>query len=95
MLFVVLFSTFDDYEKLQALLDITDSFTSLPNASMRDTFDKSIRQAEDDISKTFFNADPRDCVFGGTKYTSDRNEVASCLMAKSISKVRHECKLCY
>ena len=84
-----LFSTFDDYQKLEDLLDVTDAFTSLPNASMRDTFDRSLRQSQDDISSIFFNDDPESCVLGGTQYSSVRNEVASCLMAKSISKVRH------
>ena len=85
---IIFFSTFDDYKKLQDLLDVTDSFTTLPNASMRETFDQSIQAAQDSISGVFFDDNASSCELGDKPYSALRNELASYLMTKSISKVR-------
>ena len=75
---------------MKELLDITDGFTTLPNASMRDTFDRSIRHSQDHISKIFFSNSPNSCVLGGRQYSDLRNELASYLMSRSISKVSYK-----
>ena len=82
------FRTFDDYTKLQELLDVTDGFTTLPNASMRDTFDGSIRQSQNNISNIFFGRNPDECHFGDITYSTVRNQLASLLVTKSVSKVK-------
>ena len=68
---------------------MTDGFSSLPNQSMRETFDRSVRKAQNDISSIFFDGKSDECEFGGKKYTGLRNKLACLLVANSISKVRH------
>ena len=70
-------------------MNVTDEFTTLPNASMRETFDRSIRAAQDSISGVFFDDNESSCDFGGKPYSTLRNELASYLMTKSISKVKN------
>ena len=68
-------------------MDVTDGFTTLPNASMRESFDVSIRHSQHYINDVFFKTKSGNCVFGNVDYTEERNELATYLITKCIARV--------
>ena len=72
-------------------MDITDGFTTLPNASMRESFDIAIRHSQNYMNEIFFKTKSGKCWFGNVDYTPVRNELATYLITKCLTKVSHSC----
>eukprot|EP00794_Sanderia_malayensis_P000615 gene615-1277_t len=75
--------TFSNYKSVQSLLDVADSYTTLPNGEMQKILEDSLKRAGDGISTTFFNKTPANAFLGNMvpKYNFDK--VTNGNMAKS------------
>eukprot|EP00794_Sanderia_malayensis_P000613 gene613-1275_t len=79
--------TYSNYKSVQSLLDVADSYTTLPNGEMQKILEDSLKRAGDGISTTFFNKTPANAFFGEHGYTSIRNELAADLASIDLTTV--------
>ena len=72
----------------QPILDIAEAYANMPLGNMENTLKNSIQHAGDGVAKTFFNEDVWSLKIAENDFTSLRNDMAICMMAKGIAQVQ-------
>ena len=91
MIFKSIFSshrTVSIYDDVKDLVNIADSFTTLPTSAIETLLKDSIKHAGDGVAETFFNLHERNTIYGGQNFTQTVNDIAVCLMSSNLSQVR-------
>ena len=75
------------YNDVKDLLNIADSFTTLPNSAIEALLKDSIKHAGDGVAETFFNLHHTSAIYAGKNFSQTINEIAVCMMSSSLSQV--------
>ena len=82
-----IFRAISNYKNVQGILDIADSFTSLPNEDMQNILCDSLKRSGNGVAETFFNQSSIDATFGDKDFTALRNELAVSVVAIDLNSV--------
>ena len=72
---------------MEKLLSIADSYTTIPEATMRNILDDSVQHAGCGVAENIFFNGTEHAYWGGKEYSSRRNDLAISLVSKSMTKV--------
>ena len=90
MIFTSIFSshrTVSSYNDVKDLVNIADSFTTLPDSAFEALLKDAIRHAGDGVAETFFNLHHTDAIYAGKNFSQTVNDIAVCLMSSNLSQV--------
>ena len=82
-----MFRAVSSYKNVQGILDIADSFTTLPNEDMQNILSDSLKHSGDGVAETFFNQSSGNASFGDKDFTALRNELAVSVVAIDLNSV--------
>ena len=82
-----MFRAVSNYKSVQGILDIADSFTTLPNEDMQSILGDSLKHSGDGVAETFFNQSSSNASFGDKDYTALRNELAVSVVSIDLNSV--------